>query len=191
MINASKHTSKDAAFYIWYATSKIADVLNGIDGAGLEVRSFIYWYKVKSPLSAFMSQYIPNYEPLLYCFKTGNSPKWYGDNNEKCIWEQQTLLKNRVHPTQKPVELAARAINNSSQQNGIVLDLFGGSGSTLIAAEQLDRICYMMELDEKYADVIVNRYMAFKESDADIILVRDGIETPYQDIVKESKIESI
>jgi DNA modification methylase len=135
-------------------------------------------------MSAFMSQYIPNYEPLLYCYKHGKSPKWYGANNEKCIWEQQVELKNRIHPTQKPVELPARAIKNSSQENGIVMDLFGGSGSTLIACEQLNRNCYMMELDEKYVDVIVNRYIKFKGTDEDVMLERDGKQTQYKEVTK-------
>ena len=84
----------------------------------------------------------------------------------------------------KPIELIARAIQNSSNKNDIVLDLFGGSGSTLIACEQLNRICYMMELDEKYVDVIVNRYIAFKEDDSNVYLIRDGIKIPYSEVEK-------
>ena len=108
-----------------------------------------------------MSQYIPNYEPLLYCYKVGSSTDWYGPTNEKCVWEQQIQTKDRVHPTQKPVELPRRALCNSSKQSQLVLDLFGGSGSTLIACEQEHRHCCMMELDPIYCDVIVKRWEDF------------------------------
>ena len=77
---------------------------------------------------------------------------------KKTVWELQHNAKNNLHPTQKPVELPFRAIKNSSKERDIILDLFGGSGSTLIACEQLDRMCYMMELDPKYIDVIISRF---------------------------------
>ena len=90
----------------------------------------------------------------------------------------------RLHPTQKPLELCSWFISKYSNINNTILDLFGGSGSTLIACEQLNRICYMMELDEKYVDVIVNRYIKFKESDEDVILIRDGVQIPYKEVEK-------
>ena len=161
MTNAFNSTTGKAVFYIWYATSKTLETLIGVTEAGLEVRAYIFWYKVSSPMSAFMSQYIPNYEPLLYCYKKGSTTNWYGATDEKCVWEQQVKLKERVHPTEKPTELPARAITNSSKMNDIVLDCFGGSGSTLMACEQLNRSCYMMELDPKYVDVIINRWEQF------------------------------
>lgn len=89
-----------------------------------------------------------------------------------------------VHATQKPIGLPAMAIEHTTNKNDTVLDLFGGSGSTLIACEQLKRICYMMELDEKYVDVIVNRYISFKESDEDVFLIRDGIQIHYKEVEK-------
>lgn len=161
MTNAFYVTTKKAVFYIWYATSKSIETLTGVRDSGLEVRAYIFWYKVQSPMSAFMSQYIPNYEPLLYCFKSGSSTDWYGATNEKCVWEQQVQIKDRVHPTQKPVELPERALSNSSKQGDTVLDLFGGSGSTLIACEKTGRKSYLMELDPKYCDVIVKRWEEF------------------------------
>ena len=161
MTNAMLVTAKKAVFYIWYATSKSIETLTGVRDSGLEVRAYIFWYKVKSPMSAFMSQYIPNYEPLLYCYKAGSSTDWYGPTNEKCVWEQQIQTKDRVHPTQKPVELPCRALCNSSKPGQLVLDLFGGSGSTLIACEQEHRHARLMELDPKYCDVIVKRWEQF------------------------------
>ena len=160
MANAHAVTTDKAVFYIWYATSRTLETLEGVQNAGIEVRAYIFWYKIESPMSAFMSQYIPNYEPLLYCYKKGSTTDWFGPTNEKCVWEQQAKLSDRVHPTEKPIELSARAIKNSSQQDGTVIDLFGGSGSTLIACEQLNRTCYMMELDPKYCDVIIKRWEA-------------------------------
>jgi len=158
MKNAVDVSEDKAAFYIWYATSKSIETLQGIQKAGLETRAYIFWYKVQSSMSAFMSQYIPNYEPLLYCLKNGSTVNWYGDTNETCVWEQQVKMSDRVHPTEKPVALPTRAIKNSSKRGDIVLDLFAGSGSTLIAADKLDRIAYLMELDPKYCDVIRKRY---------------------------------
>jgi ParB-like chromosome segregation protein Spo0J len=89
-----------------------------------------------------------------------------------------------IHPTQKPVSLCYESIDKTTIKNNAILDLFGGSGSTLIASEQLNRICYMMELDEKYVDVITQRYINFKESDDDVYLIRDGVKYSYSDVLK-------
>jgi DNA modification methylase len=154
--------SKDhAAFYIWYANGKAVETFAAFSTLELDVRAVLCWYKVKSGLGAFMSQYIPNYEPCIYAFKRGKSPQWFGKSDEKTVWELKREGASEYHPTQKPVELPARAISNSSKKDDIVLDLFLGSGSTLIACEQTDRICYGMELDPKYVDVIRKRYAKF------------------------------
>jgi DNA modification methylase len=174
MTNAMCVTTKKAVFYIWYATSKSIETLTGVRDSGLDVRAYIFWYKVKSPMSAFMSQYIPNYEPLLYCYKTGSSTDWYGPTNEKCVWEQQVQTRDRVHPTQKPVELPERAINNSSKKGQLILDLFGGSGSTLIACEKTNRHARLMELDPKYCDVIVKRWEQFTGNKAMLELISEA-----------------
>ena len=108
-----------------------------------------------------MAQYIPNYEPCIYGHKKGKSINWYGPTDEKTIWELKNDNKNKLHPTQKPIALAERAIMNSSKLKDIILDMFLGSGSTLIAAEKLNRKCYGMELDEKYCDVIIERWEQF------------------------------
>ena len=104
-----------------------------------------------------MSQYIPNCEPCMYAYKKGCSPQWFGPSDEKTVWELKKDNKNEYHPTQKPVELPRRAIRNSSKPNDIILDMFGGSGSTMIGAEIEGRINYSMELDPQYIDIIVKK----------------------------------
>jgi DNA modification methylase len=154
-------TNDHAAFYVWYASGKSIETFAAFSGLPLKLRAVIQWYKVKSGLGAFMSQYIPNCEPCIYAFKDGCVPQWYGPSDEKTVWELKKEPRNNYHPTQKPVELPERAINNSSQKGQIVLDLFGGSGSTLIACEKTGRKARLMELDPKYCDVIVKRWEDF------------------------------
>ena len=150
-----------AAFYVWYASGKSVETYASLSKLPLNLRAVIQWYKVKSGLGAFMSQYIPNCEPCMYLHKEGCSPAWYGPSNEKTVWELKKEPKNDYHPTQKPVELPERAITNSTKQGDTVLDLFGGSGSTLIACEKIHRHARLMELDPKYCDVIVKRWEEF------------------------------
>ena len=111
---------------------------------------------------------------------------WYSDRKQSTIWEYDRPKKNDMHPTMKPVELVAYPIRNSSMSNCIVLDPFGGSGSTMIACEQTGRICRTIELDEKYADVIVHRYMEFVGSAEDVYVIRDGKKIKYSELMKEA-----
>jgi DNA modification methylase len=150
-----------AALYVWYASGKSIETYASLAKLPLKLRAVIQWYKVKSGLGAFMSQYIPNCEPCMYLHKEGCSPSWYGPTNEKTVWELKKEATNKFHPTQKPVELPERAITNSTKQGDSVLDLFGGSGSTLIACEKIGRLARVMELDPKYCDVIVKRWEDF------------------------------
>lgn len=150
-----------SAFYIWYADGKAVETFASFANLTLKMRAVICWYKVKSGLGAFMSQYIPNYEPCIYAFKDGKAPQWFGPTDEKTVWELKKESKNEFHPTQKPVELPERAIQNSSKSDDIVLDLFLGSGSTLIACEKTGRKCYGMELDPHYCSVIIKRWQDF------------------------------
>jgi DNA modification methylase len=154
-------TDKKAPFYVWYASGKSIETFASLSNLPLELRAVIQWYKVKSGLGAFMSQYIPNCEPCMYLFKTGEAPNWYGPTDEKTVWELKKESRNDFHPTQKPIELPIRAINNSSKKNDTILDLFGGSGSTLIACEKNNRNARLMELDPKYVDVIIKRWQDF------------------------------
>jgi DNA modification methylase len=150
-----------AALYVWYASGKSIETYASLAKLPLKLRAVIQWYKIKSGLGAFMSQYIPNCEPCMYLHKEGCSPFWYGPTNEKTVWELKKESTNSYHPTQKPVELPERAITNSTKQGDSVLDLFGGSGSTLIACEKIGRLARVMELDPKYCDVIVKRWEDF------------------------------
>lgn len=157
LINADLFSRSHSAFYIWYANGKAVETFKSFSELNLEVRAVICWYKVKSGLGAFMSQYIPNYEPCIYAYKKGCSPQWFGASDEKTVWELKKESKNQYHPTQKPVELPERAMRNNSKINDIVYDCFLGSGSTMVAAHQMNRKCYGMELDPKYCQVIIDR----------------------------------
>jgi DNA modification methylase len=154
-------TEDHAPFYVWFASGKSVETFAAFADLPLKLRAVIQWYKVRSGLGAFMSQYIPNCEPCIYAYKVGCSPQWYGPTDEKTVWELQKESRNEFHPTQKPVELPERAISNSSKKGQLVLDLFGGSGSTLIACEKTGRKARLMELDPRYCDVIVQRWQAF------------------------------
>ena len=156
-INLKINTKEKTALYIFYAHSRTREFLNAFNDAGLKQRSIIIWYKTSGGFGDFMAQYMNAYEPCIYG-SNGESVNWYGPTNEKTIWEIDKEKKCDLHPTMKPIEVVARAIKNSSKKYDNVLDLFGGSGSTLIACEQLNRKCYMMELDPHYVDVIIQRW---------------------------------
>ena len=119
------------------------------------------------------SPYQWQHEPVLFGWLPNGKHKWFADRKQSTIWNFDKPKKSAQHPTMKPIPLLAYSIKNSSAPNGVVMDLFGGSGSTLIACEQTDRICRTMELDPKYASVIVQR---FKEGypESDIHAVRNG-----------------
>lgn len=156
------------AFYITYWRLGIDTLMNALKRGGLRWRNLIIWRKNNFNLSNsdYKSQYEPlifgwedEYEPMLYGWI--NEHNFWGRRGESDIWEIPKTQHNDLHSTMKPIKLCARAIGNSSKENNIVLDLFGGSGSTLIACEQLNRTCFMMELDERYCDVIRKRYWKF------------------------------
>lgn len=174
LLNADIVSKDHTAFYIWYANGKAVETFKSFSELDLEVRAVICWYKVKSWLWAFMSQYIPNYEPCIYAFKKWKTCQWFWPTDEKSVWEQKKESKNTYHPTQKPVELAERATKNSSEKWNIVLDLFWWSGSTMVACHQLGRKCYMSELDPKYVQTIVNR---MQKLDPSLVIKRNWV--PY------------
>lgn len=158
--NAKKYTNDKSAFYVFYATKTTKEFINAFLDSGLKQRSIIAWYKKGGGFGDFMAQYMNAYEPCIYG-SNGDSVNWYGASNEKTVWEINKEKVCDLHPTMKPIEVVSRAINNSSKKEDSVLDLFGGSGSTLIACEQLNRKCYMMELDPHYIDVIIQRWEQF------------------------------
>ena len=171
LMNADLFSHDHSAFYIWYSTNKSVETFNSFANLNLQVRAVLCWYKVRSGLGAFMAQYIPNFEPFIYAFKKGKSPQWFGASDEKSVWELKKDSKNEYHPTQKPVELPERAMKNSSKENNIILDVFGGSGSTMVAAQQLNRKARLMELDPKYCQVIVDR---MRKLDPSLEVKRNG-----------------
>lgn len=151
-------SKENAALYLWFSDSKSAAVTAAVTAAGYEVRNTLIWNKNIAQFGAIGAQYKSKHEPCLYCFKKGNAPYWAGPTNEVSVWDISREAKNEFHPTQKPVELAERALRNSCPEAGIVLDLFGGSGSTLIACEANGRSGRLMELNVLYVDVIIRRW---------------------------------
>lgn len=167
----------DGAYYICFYRLGMDYVLRALDENQLKYRAMIVWYKKGGTLSN--SDYKSNYEPIFYGWV--NDHKFYGGKSEWDFWDISKTPKNDLHPTMKPIELCERAIKNSSQVNGIVLDLFGGSGSTLVACEKTNRCARLMELDEKYVDVIINRWQDFTGKKA--VLCDDG--RTFDDIKQE------
>lgn len=148
----------DGAIYIFYATRNTLELFLPLKENAIEVNSIIVWNKINTGYADMNSNYKNKYEPCVYAHKKGHKLNFVGATNECTVWDIEKDRVNNLHPTQKPIALPARAIKNSSIKDNIVLDLFGGSGSTLIACEQLNRVCYMAELDPKYCDVIIKRY---------------------------------
>tara|TARA_R110001583_G_scaffold7137_1_gene35507 strand:+ start:231 stop:1436 length:1206 start_codon:yes stop_codon:yes gene_type:complete len=158
-------TNCKGAFYICFGSQTLNQLLQPFLNLGMEYKSIIIWKKNQATLSG--KDYKGRYEPIVY----GRfNDDFFGKRfNEEDIWEYQRTLKNDLHPTMKPIPLIENAIKNSSKLNMLVLDLFLGSGSTLIAAEKLKRKCYGMELDEKYCDVIIERWEQFTGNKAEKI----------------------
>ena len=149
------YSKKDSPLYLWYSDSKSLAVLNAVLNAGYEIRTNIIWNKNVAQFGAIGAQYKTKHEPCLYCYKKGQKTNWIGANNEVSVWDIDRNSRNEHHPTQKPIALAERCIKN--HKVNLVLDLFLGSGSTMVAAHQLNRKCYGMELDPKYCQVIIDR----------------------------------
>ena len=170
--------------YIFHADTEGENFRRAFREAGFHLSGTCIW--VKDSFVMGRSPYLWQHEPILYGWLKSGTHKWYAGRSEATIWNFAKPKKNSDHPTSKPLDLLAYPIKNSSQANGIVLDTFGGSGSTLIACEQADRICHMLELDEKYASVILRRYAEFKQNGGeDITCERDGKTLRYADLVKE------
>ena len=158
-----------ASIYICYPWATQKEFTEAIQNNGLKIKNCIIWDKKVFGLNGFKG-YRPQYEMIYFCCK--NDFSWYGDLSQSNIWYISREIKRAEqgnHPTPKPIELIAKALQNSSKQGDIVLDVFGGSGSTLIACEQMNRKCYMMELDPYYVDVIINRWETLTGKKAKLI----------------------
>lgn len=146
----------DGAIYIAMSSSELDTLQSAFRAAGGKWSTFIIWSKHTFTLGH--ADYQRQYEPILYGWREGANRHWCGDRDQGDVWQIKKPAKNALHPTQKPVEVPERAIRNSSRPGSLVLDCFGGSGSTLIACERTGRVCRVMELDPKYCDVIVRRW---------------------------------
>ena len=155
--HAHQFSDEKTALYLWFASARISTVIEALSAAKWQMRNLLVWVKNTFAGSLF-AQYKHRYEPCFYCFKKGKSTRWYGATNETTVWECDKPHRNEGHPTIKPLPLAMRAIRNSSAVGDIVLDLFLGSGTTLIAAERTGRICFGTELEPRYCDLIRKRY---------------------------------
>lgn len=184
--NMASHLTKGGAAYIFHADTEGLNFRRAFVDAGFHLAGCCIW--VKNSLVLGRSDYQWQHEPVLYGFMKNGKHSWYSDRSQTTIWNFDKPKRNKNHPTSKPLDLLAYPIGNSSQANGIVLDTFGGSGSTLMACEKTNRICYMMELDEKYASVILRRYVEDTEDAENVCVVRDGKTIPYSVLVKEMAV---
>lgn len=174
-----------AAAYIFHADTEGLNFRKAFKDAGFHLANVCIW--AKQSLVLGRSDYQWQHEPILYGWKPTGKHRWYADRKQTTIWNFDRPTKSELHPTMKPVPLVAYPIQNSSMSNCIVLEPFAGSGSTLIACEQLGRICYAIELDEKYADVIVKRYIEYVDSYEEVFLIRDREKVPYKGLMKSTR----
>jgi DNA modification methylase len=175
--------TKDASIYVFHADTEGLNFRKAFSDAGFYLSGTCIWKKQSLVLGR--SPYQWQHEPVLFGWKKAGKHNWYSDRKQTTIWEFEKPKKNADHPTMKPVPLIAYPILNSSMVNSIVLDPFGGSGSTLVACEQTERICYTIELDEKYCDVIVKRYVEQVGDSDSVFLLRDGTKYKYSELAKE------
>ena len=155
---ATDFSDDESALYLWHAGVKGIAAAAAAAAAGYEIRCELVWNKNQAQFGALSAQYKQKHEPMYYCFKRGHAPRWFGPTNEVTVWDCDRASVNEFHPTQKPVELAERAMRNSSESSDVVLDLFLGSGATLIAWERLGRKCRGMEISPCYVAVALQRW---------------------------------
>ena len=178
-----EHLESGGAAYVFHADTEGLNFRKAFVDAGFHLAGVCIW--VKNSLVLGRSDYQWQHEPVLYGFLKNGKHPWYSDRKQTTIWNYDKPKRNKNHPTSKPLDLLGYPICNSSQENAIVLDTFGGSGSTMMACEQTNRICCMMELDEKYASVILRRAVEIGIAQEDIFVERGGEKIPYSALVKE------
>ncbi|MEY8763145.1 MULTISPECIES: site-specific DNA-methyltransferase [Clostridium] len=187
--NMADHLEKGGAAYVFHADTEDLNFRKAFIDAGFHLAGVCIW--VKNSLVLGRSDYQWQHEPILYGFLQNGKHPWYADRKQTTIWNYDKPKRNKDHPTSKPLDLLGYPIQNSSQENAVILDTFGGSGSTLMACEKLNRICYMMELDPKYASVILRRYVEDTNDAWDVHVERNGEKIPYSNLVKDVEIESV
>ena len=179
-VNMEHAMEADASIYVFHADTEGLNFRKAFKAAGFYLSGCCIWKK--NALVLGRSPYQWQHEPCLYGWKKGGKHNWYSDRKQTTIWEYDRPKASKDHPTMKPVALMAYPIQNSCMSNCIVLDPFLGSGSTLIACEQTGRICYGIELDEKFMDVIVKRFIEQTGSEDNIFVIRDGVKIPYAEV---------
>ena len=177
------HLENGGAAYVFHADTEGLNFRKAFVDAGFHLAGVCIW--VKNSLVLGRSDYQWQHEPVLYGFLKNGKHPWYSDRKQTTIWNYDKPKRNKNHPTSKPLDLLGYPISNSSQENAIVLDTFGGSGSTMMACEQTNRICCMMELDEKYASVILRRYVEDTGDSENVFVERGGEKILYSALVKE------
>ena len=180
--------AKDASIYEFYATMKTRVFYDAFEDAGFKVGAGLIWKKPRAPF--MRTDWKFNMEPIIWGWRKDGKHIWYGDQKQTAVFEFEGIKDSEKegfsHPSSKPVPLIVYLIKQCTQTNGIVLDGFLGSATTLIACEQIDRTCYGIELEPKFVDVAVVRYLQFKNNDSsDVYVIRDGEKILYSDLVKE------
>lgn len=188
MQNMAAVLENGGAAYVFHADTEGLNFRKAFVDAGFHLAGCCIW--VKNSLVLGRSDYQWQHEPVLYGFLQNGKHPWYSDRKQTTIWNFDKPKRNKNHPTSKPLNLLAYPISNSTQANAIVIDTFGGSGSTLIACEQSNRICCTMELDEKYASVILRRYVEDGGNQEDVYVERNGEKLMYSDLVKQVEEEN-
>lgn len=183
----AEHLENGGSAYVFHADTEGLNFRKAFIDAGFHLAGCCIW--VKDSLVLGRSDYQWQHEPVLYGFVQNGKHKWYSDRKQTTIWNFDKPKRNANHPTSKPLDLLSYPIGNSTQENGVVIDTFGGSGSTMMACEQMNRICYMMELDEKYASVILRRYVENTNNAEGVFVERNGRKIPYTELVKEVERE--
>lgn len=181
--NMVAHCESGAAGYVFHADTEGLNFRKAFIDAGFHLAGCCIW--VKDSLVLGRSDYQWQHEPVLYGFLQNGKHRWFSDRKQTTIWNFKKPKRNENHPTSKPLDLLSYPLQNSSQENTIVIDTFGGSGSTLMACELTNRICYTMELDEKYASVILRRYVDNGGDPEGVYCIRNGEKINYLDVVKE------
>ena len=177
----------DASIYVFYATAKARVFHDAYEDAGFKVGAGLVWKKDRLVLTRTDWKY--NHEPIIWGWRKDGRHRWYGDQKQTTVFEFDRIKNAKEdgcgHPSSKPVPLMAYLIEQCTQTNGVVLDGFLGSASTLIACEQLGRTCFGIELEPKYVDVAVQRYRSLEGSPADVYVIRDGQKLTYEDVMND------
>ena len=177
----NKNLAEDGSIYVFHADTEGLNFRKAFTDAGFYLSGCCIWKK--NALVLGRSPYQWQHEPCLFGWKKDGKHQWYSDRKQTTIWEYDRPKASKDHPTMKPVALMSYPIRNSSMTNGIVLDPFLGSGSTLIACEETERICRGIELDPKFVDVIVKRYIEFNDGNyEDVYVLRDGQKLSFEEL---------